>query len=246
MIIKTDTMTGLNHRRDTFEASAFEGRVYRDVVFDFAHLGRAEFKDCRFERCSFTRARFGPTRGQEAQTFAGCHFEHCDMTGAQLRKGSFEDCMFYSCWLEGADMYQVSLVSTAFLCCELKGAMMRSALLDDVIFDQCNMQGVDMGSMQHRQLEFRSPASHAICMSGSSHMPKGLDANKLLQEGFVSGPLLQELTRRYCNTYLSALRDGHAHQQMCAKPVPWSSSTCESCGRGTSTKYDTGLQEASK
>ncbi|MBR4068824.1 MAG: pentapeptide repeat-containing protein [Clostridia bacterium] len=98
------------------------------------HGGVLEFKQCRFDRCSF--AEMEPSR----ISFVDCEFLKCEMSNLPLRGAALKRVRFSDCHLTGLALEKAALSDVLFQNCMMDYLSLSETKLDRVCFDHCRLR----------------------------------------------------------------------------------------------------------
>lgn len=96
--------------------------------------GVLEFKQCRFDRCTFADVEV--TR----ISFVDCEFIKCEMSNLPLRGAALKRVRFIDCHLTGLSLEKTALQDVLFQRCMMDYLSLSESKLDRVCFDRCRMR----------------------------------------------------------------------------------------------------------
>lgn len=136
----------------------FENCTFEDCGFSKADFGGACFFDCRFVRCDLTMAKLHGTVFSST-SFSGCkmlglHMEDCNRTGLDV---SFTDCL-----MDHSSFSTVKLRKTRFTGCRLREADMREADFGETVFDNCDFDRALFGGTNLESADLHTSFNFSI------------------------------------------------------------------------------------
>lgn len=119
-----------------FNASPYDGEVFKDLELKAGTLENLAFYDCRFERCLLNEASLKRSR------FVDCVFSRCDLGMADLTDAELSGVRFEQTALVGVNGSVVARTSLAplelrFDACTLNYATFRDLDLSGSMFEDC-------------------------------------------------------------------------------------------------------------
>ena len=96
--------------------------------------GVLEFKQCRFDRCTFDNVQ--PHR----MSFVDCEFTKCELSNLPMQGAAMKRVHFDTCHLTGLGLEKAALTDVCFDHCMMDYLSVAESKLDRVAFDQCRLR----------------------------------------------------------------------------------------------------------
>jgi uncharacterized protein YjbI with pentapeptide repeats len=124
---------------------SFKGENYTTT-----RLPRAEYENCIFERCDFSKGYI------DNQTFLECEFIDCNLSNANIVNTTFKEVTFSHCKMMGLALNTCNsfLMDFSFFDCNLNFAIFTELKLIGQLFKSCNLEEADFSDCDLSNAKF--------------------------------------------------------------------------------------------
>lgn len=130
--------------------SEHDGETFSNRDFSDLDLTGTTFENCKFFRCTLTRAILAKTR------FISCKFESCDLSNAILKSSRMRDTEFEGCKLLGIQWTQLDdFINPSFDSCNLNYSNFVGLKLKKTHFFKCSLREADFSQADLTECSFK-------------------------------------------------------------------------------------------